>query len=159
ALGLPIAPVVADALELPLVPGRCAGAIVAFGARNLENLDAGLREVARVLEEGGRLVILEFSTPRAAIVRMAYHAYFHRILPLVGRIVSGHPTAYRYLPQSVANFPAPEELSRRMGESGFVNVRVTTLTLGIAAIHVGERASSRPEVVEGALAGAGTAAT
>ncbi|MDQ6888515.1 MAG: ubiquinone/menaquinone biosynthesis methyltransferase [Gemmatimonadota bacterium] len=155
AVGLPVAPVVADALDLPLVSGCCAGAVVAFGVRNLANLDAGLREIARVLDHGARLIILEFSTPRAAIVRTVYHAYFHRVLPLVGRLVSGHPTAYRYLPQSVVNFPAAEELALRMRAAGFVNVSFTTLSFGIAAIHVGERTVLRPARTEEALASAG----
>ena len=136
---LPVGPVVADILQLPLAVASGAGAIVAFGVRNLADLDAGLRDVHRVLAPGARLVILEFSTPRIAPVRWVYHAYFRVILPLVGRWVSGHPTAYRYLPESVVNFPRERELARRMEETGFVNVRWQSLSLGIAAIHVGER--------------------
>ena len=132
-------PVVADALELPFADGTCDGAVVAFGARNLADLDAGLREVARVLRPGGRFVILEFTTPPSALVRAAYHLYFHHVLPFIGGIVSGNRTAYRYLPASVAHFPAPGELARRMERAGFTDVRVTLLTLGIAALHVGTR--------------------
>jgi demethylmenaquinone methyltransferase/2-methoxy-6-polyprenyl-1,4-benzoquinol methylase len=105
--------------------------------RNLANLDAGLAEAFRVLRQGGRLVILEFSTPRSAAMRALYHVYFHHVLPLVGGLVSGHPTAYRYLPASVANFPVEEELARRMERVGFAGVQWTALTFGIAAIHVG----------------------
>src|SRR5690606_23718103 len=111
------------------------GAIVAFGIRNLALLDEGPREALRVLRPGGRFVILEFSTPPHALVRSAYHAYFHRVLPLVGGVVSGHPTAYRYLPESV-------ELAARMCRAGFSNVEWTSLTFGIAALHVGERPGS-----------------
>jgi demethylmenaquinone methyltransferase/2-methoxy-6-polyprenyl-1,4-benzoquinol methylase len=132
-------PVVADALALPLADGGAAGAIVAFGIRNLADLDAGLREVWRALEPGARFVILEFSTPRAPAVRALYHFYFHRILPAIGRIVSGHRTAYRYLPESVASFPDPEQLARRLERAGFRNVEWHTLTLGIAALHWGVR--------------------
>ena len=135
----PIAPVVADALALPLRDGVTAGAIVAFGIRNLADLDAGLRETLRVLAPGARFVILEFSTPRVPIVRTIYRLYFHKVLPAVGRIVSGHPTAYRYLPESVDRFPEQNELADRMQRAGFVDVRWTALTFGIAAIHVGER--------------------
>jgi demethylmenaquinone methyltransferase / 2-methoxy-6-polyprenyl-1,4-benzoquinol methylase len=134
-----VAPVVADALALPIADGSAAGAIVAFGVRNLADLDAGLREAWRVLEPGARFVILEFSTPRFPLVRALYQLYFRRILPVVGRIVSGHETAYRYLPESVANFPDREELARRMERAGFRNVQWRALTFGIAALHWGER--------------------
>ncbi len=131
------APVVADATRLPFKDGSVAGAIVAFGARNLADLDAGLREARRVLSPGGRLVILEFTTPRSPVVRSVYHAYFHHLLPLVGRMISGHRTAYEYLPQSVAHFPGVKELAARMRSAGFADVSHRSLTLGIAAIHVG----------------------
>jgi demethylmenaquinone methyltransferase/2-methoxy-6-polyprenyl-1,4-benzoquinol methylase len=137
--GLPIGAVVADALQLPVADARSAGAIVAFGVRNFDDLDAGLREIHRTLAPGARLVILEFSTPRSATIRAMYQFYFHRVLPLVGRLVSGHPTAYRYLPASVANFPTAEELGCRMERAGFVNVGWRTLTFGVVAIHWGER--------------------
>ena len=135
-------PVVADALQMPLRDESAAGAIVAFGIRNLADLDAGLREVHRVLQPGARFVILEFSTPRFAVVRAVYHLYFHHVLPLLGGLISGHATAYRYLPASVANFPVEEELAQRMSAAGFAAVSWKTQTFGIAAIHVGERTSS-----------------
>jgi demethylmenaquinone methyltransferase / 2-methoxy-6-polyprenyl-1,4-benzoquinol methylase len=134
-----LVPVTADALQLPLPDRAMAGAIVAFGIRNVADLDAGLREVRRVLEPGARFVILEFSTPRSALVRALYHLYFHRVLPLVGRLVSGHRTAYTYLPRSVANFPTGADLAARLERAGFARVRWEPLTFGIAAIHVGER--------------------
>ncbi len=132
-------PVVADALQLPLPDSSAAGAIVAFGIRNLADLDAGLREVHRVLMPGARFVILEFSTPRLGIVRAVYHLYFHHVLPLLGGLISGHGTAYRYLPASVANFPVEEELARRMSDAGFADVEWRSQTLGIAAIHSGRK--------------------
>ena len=132
-------PVVADALDLPLADASCDGAIVAFGIRNVASLDAGLREVHRVLRPGARFVILEFTTPRSAIVRAGYHFYFHRLLPLIGGMISGHRSAYRYLPESVAHFPDEPTLAARMTAAGFRNVRWETLTLGIAAIHAGDR--------------------
>ena len=133
------APVVADALQLPLPDCSVAGALVAFGARNLSDLDDGLREVRRVLAPGARLVILEFTTPRSTFVRVAYHAYFHHLLPLIGGMISGHRTAYEYLPQSVAHFPAEAALADRMRGAGFSSVSYRSLSLGIAAIHVGAR--------------------
>jgi demethylmenaquinone methyltransferase/2-methoxy-6-polyprenyl-1,4-benzoquinol methylase len=138
----PVAPVVADATTLPVRSGTASGAIVAFGARNLADLDAGLAEAARVLRDGGTFVILEFSTPRVPVFRTLYRMYFHHILPLLGRLVSRHPTAYRYLPTSVDNFPNEAELARRMTRVGFADVRVERLTFGIAAIHAGVRRRS-----------------
>jgi demethylmenaquinone methyltransferase/2-methoxy-6-polyprenyl-1,4-benzoquinol methylase len=134
-----LAPVAADALDLPLRDSTVAGAIVAFGIRNLADLDAGLREVRRVLMPQGRFVILEFSTPPSAIVRAGYHFYSHRVLPVIGRLMSGHPTAYQYLPESVDNFPTADRLADRMRTAGFSNVRWRHLTFGVSAIHVGER--------------------
>lgn len=134
-----LAPVAADALSLPVREATMAGAIVAFGVRNLSDLDAGLREVHRVLKPGARFVILEFSTPTSALVRGAYHVYSHRVLPLIGRIMSGHPTAYRYLPESVDAFPAARALADRIRAAGFSNVRWRPLTFGVVAVHVGER--------------------
>jgi demethylmenaquinone methyltransferase/2-methoxy-6-polyprenyl-1,4-benzoquinol methylase len=137
SVGLGVTPVVADALNLPVGDSTCDGAMVAFGVRNLADLDAGLREMQRVLKPGARCVILEFSTPPSAPVRAFYHAYFHYVLPVIGRLVSGHPTAYRYLPDSVAKFPTEEELAQRMRRAGFIDVTWRSLTFGIAAIHVG----------------------
>lgn len=134
-----VGPVVADALELPVRDDSVAGVIVAFGIRNVADLDAALREVHRVLEPGARFVILEFTTPRSAIVRWIYHLYFHQILPRVGAVVSGHPTAYRYLPRSVAHFPAEQELAGRMRAAGLADVRWESLTFGVAAIHCGTK--------------------
>ncbi len=136
----PINPVTADALRLPLGPGMMAGAIVAFGIRNVSGLDAALAEVHRILEPGAKFVILEFSTPPSRIINAGYQLYFNRILPAIGGLISGHGTAYRYLPRSVANFPAEPELARKMADAGFVNVSWKSLSLGIAAIHVGEKA-------------------
>jgi demethylmenaquinone methyltransferase/2-methoxy-6-polyprenyl-1,4-benzoquinol methylase len=137
---LSVLPVTADALSLPLVAGSVDGAIIAFGARNLADLDAGIAEVLRVLKPGARLVILEFSTPANALVRGAYHAYFHHVLPFVGRVISGHRTAYSYLPASVSYFPSVDELARRLTRAGYTNVRYFALTFGIATIHVADKA-------------------
>lgn len=134
-----VSPVVADALELPL-PNECAsGAIVAFGIRNVSDLDAALGEVFRILDHGARFVILEFTTPRNPLMRSLYHFYFHGVLPVIGGLVSGHRTAYRYLPASVAQFPGEGELARRLGAAGFTDVKWTSLSFGIAAIHVGTK--------------------
>jgi demethylmenaquinone methyltransferase / 2-methoxy-6-polyprenyl-1,4-benzoquinol methylase len=134
-----LVPVVADALALPARDAAFDGAIVAFGIRNVADLEGGLREVRRTLKPGARFVILEFSTPRVRLVRTAYLFYFHRILPLIGRLISGHRTAYTYLPRSVANFPETDVLAAAMTRAGFRDVRWETLTFGIAAVHVGTK--------------------
>jgi len=143
----PIGAVVADAQELPVGENAFDGALVAFGIRNLADLDAGLREALRVLKPGARFVILEFSTPRSGFVRAGYHAYFHYVLPWIGGIVSRHPTAYRYLPESVAVFPEGRALAGRMEQAGFMNVTWHPLTFGVAALHVGvkpDRSAAAP---------------
>ena len=134
-----LAPVVADALALPVRGAVFDGAIVAFGIRNVADLLAGLREVHRTLRPDARFVILEFSTPRVPLVRAGYLFYFHRILPLIGRLISGHKTAYTYLPRSVANFPETTVLADAMTKAGFRDVRWRSLTFGIAAVHVGTK--------------------
>jgi demethylmenaquinone methyltransferase/2-methoxy-6-polyprenyl-1,4-benzoquinol methylase len=137
--GTPGGPVAADALELPLPDKSVAGAAVAFGIRNVTDLDACAREVWRVLEPGGRFVVLEFSTPRQPLVGAFYGFYFHRVLPVVGGLVSGHPTAYRYLPESVDHFPEGAQLARRLRAAGFATVDWHTLTFGVAALHVASK--------------------
>ena len=131
--------VAADAQQLPLADASMDGAIVAFGLRNVPSLDDALAEVHRVLAPGARFVVLEFTTPRLPIIRSLYRLYFHRVLPILGGMISGHRTAYRYLPESVAHFPAESELAVRMRAAGFVDVRWTSLSFGIAAIHSGRR--------------------
>jgi demethylmenaquinone methyltransferase/2-methoxy-6-polyprenyl-1,4-benzoquinol methylase len=132
-----LAPVGADAQQLPLPDGSMQGAVVAFGIRNVASLDIALAEARRVLAPGARLVILEFTTPPSRLVRALYHLYFQKVLPTIGGMISGHRTAYEYLPQSVAHFPPEAELARRMTAVGLAEVRWERLTFGIAAIHVG----------------------
>jgi demethylmenaquinone methyltransferase/2-methoxy-6-polyprenyl-1,4-benzoquinol methylase len=134
-----VVPAAADTLALPFADGSFDGATVGFGVRNLDDLDAGLRELWRVLRPGARLVILDFTTPSRWPMRALYLFYFRRVLPLVGRAVSGHPTAYAYLPASVETFPPPAELLGRMAASGFRDGGHELLTGGIAAIHWGAR--------------------
>ncbi|MFI5207109.1 MAG: ubiquinone/menaquinone biosynthesis methyltransferase [Gemmatimonadales bacterium] len=129
----------ADTLELPVADGTFDGALVGFGVRNLADLSAGLAELSRVLKPGARLVVLDFATPQSALLRTLYLFYFRRVLPVVGRLVSGHPTAYTYLPESVMTFPDPETLARALDVAGLKDVGYEFLTGGIAAVSWGAR--------------------
>ena len=130
---------VAPAEALPFPDESFDAATVAFGLRNVPDRLRGLREMHRILRPGGRAVILEFTTPPSPVFRWLYLWYFHRVLPWIGRLVSGHPSAYSYLPASVADFPTPEGLSEWMREAGFSDVSHRPLTAGIVAIHVGRK--------------------
>lgn len=135
----PIAPACGDALRLPLVSQGFDGAMVAFGVRNLANIDDGLREMLRLLGPGSRLVILDFAMPTRGVSAKLYSFYFTRVLPLVGRLVSKHSHAYKYLPESVLNFAPPAELAARMSAAGFSDVGWERLTAGIACVWWGCR--------------------
>jgi demethylmenaquinone methyltransferase/2-methoxy-6-polyprenyl-1,4-benzoquinol methylase len=136
---LAIGPACADALTLPFADASFDGATVGFGVRNLADLDAGLREMARVLRPGARVVVLEFTTPGWQPFRGLYLFYFLKVLPAVGRMISKHGSAYSYLPESVLQFPEPVELARRMEAAGFAEVGWETLSGGIAALHWGTK--------------------
>ncbi len=114
-------------------------ATVAFGVRNFQDLDAGLGELARTIKPGGKVVILEFSTPRNRLFRALYGFYSRHILPGVGAAVSHDKRAYTYLPESVAEFPSPEAFMKRMEQAGFHNCKARSQTFGIAQIYIGER--------------------
>lgn len=129
----------ADALQLPFPDGRFDAVTIAFGLRNLANLDAGLRELCRVLKPNGRLAVLEFSTPIVPGFGGLFNLYFSRILPRIGGAVSGSRTAYEYLPDSVAKFPGQKQLAERMRSAGLDRVTFKNLTGGIAALHIGSK--------------------
>ncbi len=135
----PVQPLCGDTLMLPFPDQVFDGAMVAFGLRNLSDLDGGLKELCRVLRPGARLVILDFALPGNPILRRLYTFYFDRILPAVGRLVSGHPWAYTYLPESVKEFPEPPVMAAMMKTAGFDETEWVTLTGGVAVIHLGER--------------------
>ena len=126
----------ADALDLPYPDGSFDAATVGFGARNLADLDRGLRELARVVRPGGRLVILEITQPRRPPLSAFYSLWFDRIVPLLGT-VAGDRSAYTYLPESVRRFPSPQGLAERMAAAGFPQVRYLVLAGGIITIHAG----------------------
>lgn len=135
-----VRPVGADAIQLPFPDGVFDGCMVGFGVRNLADLDRGLAEMARVVKRGGRVVILDFSTPRRWPIRPLYLFYLRRVLPLIGRLVSQHTTAYTYLPASVHQFATPEELRGRLERAGFTDVEAEDLSHGIAVLVSGTRA-------------------
>ena len=124
----------ADALHLPLRSESIDLVITAFGFRNLANYESGLREFHRVLKPGGRLGILEFSQP-GGLVGKAYALYFHRILPLVGRLICGKDGPYNYLPSSVRAFPPPRELMEKMRKVGYSQCNWQPYTFGIAGLY------------------------
>ncbi len=127
----------ADALQLPFRANTFDGLAVAFGLRNLESWTEGLVEMCRVLKPQGRIVILEFSRPTHPVFNRVFQFYFLRILPRVGKGISRHGHAYRYLRDSVTEFPDQTRLSQLMSESGFAQVSYQNLTGGIAALHWG----------------------
>ena len=126
-----------DALRLPLRSGCADVASVAFGVRNLADARAGLAELARVTKPGGRVLVLEFTTPRGPILGRCYRFYFTRVLPAVGRLVSRDVDAYMYLPRTVLAWPSPEKFQREFESVGLVDCGFKTLTRGIACLHWG----------------------
>jgi len=128
----------ANALSLPFADGEFDAATVGFGARNFADLHAGLREMARVVKPGGRVVVLEITTPRRPPLSVFYELWFDRIVPALGGL-AGDPQAYRYLPSSVRRFPGPEELAATMWGCGLREIRYLVTAGGIIATHVGVR--------------------
>jgi demethylmenaquinone methyltransferase/2-methoxy-6-polyprenyl-1,4-benzoquinol methylase len=137
ALDLAIPYIEGDALNLPFADSKFDALTIAFGLRNLASFKDGLVELRRVLKPGGRLVVLEFSSPVIPGFRGLFRFYFTNVLPRIGGVVSGSRGAYEYLPDSVSRFPDQKDLSKMMEETGFGNVAYTNLTGGIAAIHSG----------------------
>ncbi len=113
---------------------------VAFGVRNFENLEKGLREMLRVLRPGGRLVVLEFSQPKTPGIRQIYDLYLKLVAPNVGKMVSSNREAYQYLNDSVKAFPEGENFVRILDSCGYTNTRLHRLSLGICSLYIGEKA-------------------
>ncbi|MBI5445314.1 MAG: class I SAM-dependent methyltransferase, partial [Deltaproteobacteria bacterium] len=127
----------ASAEDLPYRSDSFDAVTMAFGIRNVVRRERALGEIARVLRAGGVALVLDFSLPPNPLVRAGYGFYFHRLLPLLGGVVSGNFRAYRYLPRSVAAFPAREEFAEMMEEQGFCGVSYEDLTLGVATLYRG----------------------
>jgi demethylmenaquinone methyltransferase/2-methoxy-6-polyprenyl-1,4-benzoquinol methylase len=138
-LAPPIRTVEADALSLPFADGAFAAATNAFGLRNLEDPQRGLREMLRILQPAGAVVILEFSKPVNPLLRPLFGFYFRHVLPRLGAWISGQSFAYTYLPDSVRKFPSQDELAAMMRQAGFADVGYRNLSGGIAALHWGRR--------------------
>lgn len=130
-----------DAMTLPFADETFDAVTIAFGLRNLSNFRDGLAELGRILKPGGKLAVLEFSSPVVPGFRGLFNFYFNRILPRIGGVVSGSRGAYEYLPDSVSKFPDQKRLVEMMREVGFESVDYTNLTGGIAAIHLGTRSN------------------
>jgi demethylmenaquinone methyltransferase / 2-methoxy-6-polyprenyl-1,4-benzoquinol methylase len=128
-----------DSENLPFEENKFDAITVAFGVRNFENLELGLREIKRVLKPGGMLVVLEFSKPRAFPFKQLYNFYFKSILPGVGRMVSADKAAYTYLPASVEAFPDGNDFIQVLQRVGFNETQCRTLTFGISSIYTGTK--------------------
>lgn len=128
-----------DALNLSFRDGTFDGATCAYGIRNFADLAKGLREINRVLKPGASIAILEFTTPSSPLMRGLYFFYFTRLLPFIGRLISGHPEAYTYLPMSVMDFPDVARLKTIFEECGFVDVAIAPLTFGISGLITGRK--------------------
>ena len=126
----------ANALALPYADDEFDAATVGFGARNFADLDRGLREMARVVRPGGRVVVLEMTTPQRPPLSTFFRLWFDQAVPLLGRL-AGDPEAYDYLPSSVRRFPGPAELAAVMSRSGLEEIRYILTAGGIIALHVG----------------------
>jgi len=129
----------ADAENLPFTSGSFEAVSVAFGVRNFENLERGLSEMARVLKPGGTAYILEFSQPRRFPFKQLYGFYARHILPRIGKLISGDPSAYTYLPESIAAFPYGNEMAVLLRHNGFREAVFYPLTFGISTLYLAKK--------------------
>jgi demethylmenaquinone methyltransferase/2-methoxy-6-polyprenyl-1,4-benzoquinol methylase len=131
-----------DSEKLIFIDNSFDAVTVAFGVRNFENLNKGLRDIYRVLKPGGVVVILEFSMPKKSPFKQLYNLYFRYILPVIGKMISKDYAAYTYLPDSVMAFPQGEVFTNILQSIGFNTTKHISLTFGVATIYIGEKASS-----------------
>nr|WP_320014568.1 bifunctional demethylmenaquinone methyltransferase/2-methoxy-6-polyprenyl-1,4-benzoquinol methylase UbiE [uncultured Desulfobacter sp.] len=126
-----------DALNLPIKNKQFDAGFMAFGIRNIMDRTGAMKEFYRTLKPGGRIIILELTTPQKGLMRRLYLLYFQKILPLIGSFFSKHGNAYAYLPESVLKFPDPVSFARQMKTAGFKEIRFKEMTLGIVTLFVG----------------------
>jgi demethylmenaquinone methyltransferase/2-methoxy-6-polyprenyl-1,4-benzoquinol methylase len=139
AAGRPVYLIEADAMQTPFASESFDAVTIAFGLRNLNDVEQGLQEINRVLKPGGRTAILEFSRPTLPVIKQVYRFYFSRLLPFIGNTISGSSFAYRYLPDSVQEFPEPAALKSLLCSVGFSRVGYYNLSGGIAVLHVADK--------------------
>lgn len=128
-----------DCMSLNISDNSFDAAIVAFGVRNFENLDKGISEILRILKPGGKLMILELSTPEKFPMKQAYWLYSKMLIPTVGKLISKDKTAYSYLPKSIEAFVQGNDMVNVLTKNGFKNAKYDTYTLGICSMYIGEK--------------------
>jgi demethylmenaquinone methyltransferase / 2-methoxy-6-polyprenyl-1,4-benzoquinol methylase len=133
--------VVADALDLPFENGSFDCLTIAFGLRNIKDWSAALRQMSRVLKPNGHLLIMEFSLPQIPVFKPTYRFYLHRVIPVLGSLLTGEKSAYDYLGDSIAQFPGGNEMLRLIEANCFRNARAESLSGGIVTIYTAEKAS------------------
>jgi len=131
--------IVADGMRLPFDDGAIDVVTIGYGLRNMESWGGAIREMARVLRPGGALVVLDFSLPRAALLRAVYRLYLHQVLPRVANLITGEGEAYRYLCGSIERFPSGEAMCDLFRENGFAEAKAEALSFGISTIYVGRK--------------------
>jgi len=132
-----------DAMKLPFADGEFDAVTISFGLRNVQQPRVAIAEMRRVLKPGGRVVICEFSRPPLGVLRAGYHAYLRYVMPLVAGVASSNPEAYRYLFESIREWPAQPELARWLRDAGFEGVGYRNLTWGVVALHRGRTPAAR----------------
>lgn len=130
---------VGDSEALPYADNHFDAVLCAYGVRNFQDLPKGLSEMCRVMRKGGRLAILEFSQPKTFPVKQVFSIYFKYVMPLFGKMVSKHSTAYNYLPESVMAFPEGQDFCKILEQCGYKNVKARPLTFGITSLYTAEK--------------------
>jgi demethylmenaquinone methyltransferase/2-methoxy-6-polyprenyl-1,4-benzoquinol methylase len=130
-----------NALHLPFSPNSFDAITIAFGIRNIMDRKSALTSFLKCLKPGGKLAVLELATPANKTLLSLYLFYFSKILPIIGAFFSKHLKAYDYLPASVINFPTPDKFAATMRKAGFKQIKWQRLTMGIATVHIGQKAT------------------